>query len=252
MQRFNGKRVALTGAAGGLGSLIAARMRDAGARVTGIDRVASPACFETWIADLSTAKGLTEIGDRLASGHVDILINAAGLQYFGPFELQAAGPMWIGYTVNLVAPAMLARAVVSGMRSRRDGQIVNIGSVMGSINYPYFATYSSAKAGLKGLSEALRRELADAGIDVTHIAPRAVNTAFNTASVRRFLDLVKMKADPPEDVANRIVQAIADRRKILSIGIPERIFAGINAFLPAVVDAGLASQARKARGLFQR
>jgi short-subunit dehydrogenase len=252
MHRLDGKRVALSGAAGGIGSLVAARMRDAGATVIGIDRVASPTCFETWIADLSTADGLADISKRLAEIHVDILINAAGLQYFGPFDEQTADAMWLGYAVNLVAPAMLARSVVPGMRARGDGQIVNLGSVMGSINYPYFASYSSAKAGLKGLSEALRRELSDAGIAVTHIAPRAVNTAFNTASVRRFLDLVKMKADPPEQVADRIVRAIAERRKIVTIGAPERFFAAINALLPGVVDAGLASQARKASGLFQR
>jgi short-subunit dehydrogenase len=250
MHPLDGKRIALTGAAGGIGSLVAARLRGLGAQVLGIDRAESVACAEAWTADLSMREGVARIARDLSAREVDILINAAGLQYFGPIEDQAAEGLWNGYAVNLIAPAQLTAAVVPGMRARGDGQIVNIGSVMGAINYPYFATYSSSKAGLRGLSEALRRELSPQGIAVTHIAPRAVDTAFNGQAVNRFLAAVKMTADAPEQVADRIVAAIADRRALVSIGARERLFAGINAILPRVIDGGLASQARAARALF--
>lgn len=246
-----GKRVVLTGAAGGLGSLVAVRLRVAGATVIGVDRAPCPVCQEAIVADLSSAEGLDILASELAASHVDILVNLAGLQYFGLAEEQGAAGIRLGYAVNLVAPVTLALAVLPQMRARKSGQIVNIGSIMGSINYPHFATYSSAKAGLRGFSEALRREVGALGIDVTYVAPRAARTAFNSAKVREFLELVKMKADEPDDVCGAIVDAIERRRKDVFIGFPERLFVALNGVVPRLIDRGLAAQTTKARQLFQ-
>ncbi len=251
MRRLEGKRIVVTGAAGGIGSLVAALLRVQGAHLTGVDRVDCPPCDETIIADLSTEPGLQALSAALALRHVDILVNIAGVQYFGPIERQDPANILLGYTVNLIAPATLIRAVLPQMQARRSGQIVNIGSVMGSINYPYFATYSSSKAGLKGLSEGLRREIQGFGIDVTHISPRAAKTAFNSAAVNRFMEMTGMTADAPETVALRIVAAIVERRKDVSIGFRERMLIRLNALLPRLIDAGLAPQTLKARQLFQ-
>ena len=251
MSRLEGRRIVLTGAAGGLGGLLAARLRARGAYVTGIDRIASSACDDHLVADLADPEALADLTSTLAERRVDILANVAGLQYFGPFERQGASGIALGYAVNLVAPAALAGAVVPQMIARGDGQIVNIGSVMGAVPYPYFTAYSSAKAGLKGLSQALRRELGGRGIAVTHVAPRAVRTGFNTATIERFMALTKMTADDPATVADRIFRAIERRERDVSIGLPERVFTQLNAMLPGVVDRGLASQVLTARGLFQ-
>lgn len=251
MKRLDGAEIVITGAAGGIGSLVAARLRATGAHLTGIDRVDCPACDETVIADLSNQNGLAELGSVLDSRRVDILINIAGMQYFGPLEKQDPGNIWLGYVVNLVAPATLIRAVLPQMRERGSGHIVNIGSVMGSINYPFFASYSSSKAGLRGLGEGLRRELHGLGIDVTYIAPRAVQTAFNNADVNRFMKLTGMTTDAPERVADRIVKAILGSEKDVSIGFRERIFSQLNAVLPRLIDMGLSSQTLKARQMFQ-
>jgi short-subunit dehydrogenase len=136
------------------------------------------------------------------------------------------------------------------MRARGAGQIVNIGSVLGSIPYPWFAAYSSSKAGLGALSQALRRELAGTGVAVTHVNPRAARTAFNAGDVERFLEMAGMKADEPEWVARRIVEAIETRRPQLNIGRMERIYAALNAIVPAVIDNGLKSQVRRAHAAF--
>lgn len=250
MSPLEGQKIVLTGAAGGLGSLLVSRLRQRGAHVTGIDRVDCTTCDESIVADLSDPAACALLGDRLAARHVDILANVAGLQYFGPLERQSAGRIVLGYAVNLVAPAVLASAVMPQMMVRGDGQIVNIGSVMGSVPYPYFTAYSSAKAGLKGLSQALRRELKGRGVAVTHIAPRAVRTAFNTDAIERFMALAKMKADNPEMVADRIVAAIEQRKHDVSIGLPERIFSQLNAMIPRLIDHGLAGQIKLARSLF--
>lgn len=88
--------------------------------------------------------------------------------------------------------------MVPQMRLRGDGQIVNIGSMMGAVPYPYFTACSSAKAGLKGFSQALRREVAGSGIAVTHVAPRAMRTPLNTEAIQRFMVATKMHADDPD------------------------------------------------------
>ena len=250
MQRLDGTRVVLTGAAGGIGSLVAGQLRGIGAHVTGIDRMDCTVCDETIVGDLASPEGLRTLVAILSERQVDILINSAGVQYFGPAERQSQDSMWMGFAVNLIAPVALSAAVLPQMKARKSGQIVNIGSVLGSINYPYFASYSSSKAGLEGYSEGLRRELHGLGIAVTHFCPRAVNTAFNNDAVNRFLALAGMTADDPAFVADRIVSAIVARKAHASIGFKERIFAAINALLPGVIDTGLAGQTVKARQLF--
>ena len=250
MLLLEGKAIVLTGAAGGIGSLLAARLRASGAQVLGIDRVPCPTCDENIVADISSAEDLAGLSEVLTLRRVDILVNVAGLQYFGPFEDQPPVALRTGYLVNLVAPATLIAAVLPAMRARGSGQIVNIGSVMGTVNYPFFAAYSSAKAGLRGLSEGLRREVKADGVDVTYIAPRAVRTAFNNDAVNAFMVATGMTADDPWIVVERIVKAIVERRKDVSIGGREAFFMRLNALFPRLVDAGLAGQVAKARALF--
>lgn len=248
--RLDGKTVVLTGAAGGLGSLLSRELKSEGAHLVGIDRVDCPDCDETLIADLSDKDGLADLGAALVNRRVDLLVNLAGMQYFGPFERQDPGNIWAGYVVNLIAPATLMRFVLPQMQARGDGQIVNIGSVMGAVNYPHFATYSSSKCGLRGLSEGLRRELGKSPIAITYIAPRAVRTGFNDATVNRFLEVAKMQVDDPALVVRRIAKAIVDRRKEVTLGIAEHIFSRLNGLCPRLIDAGLEGTTAKARALF--
>lgn len=249
--QLDGKTVVLTGAAGGIGSLLSSELRGEGATVIGVDRADCLQCDEAILADLSSRSALAELCETLAARRIDVLVNLAGMQYFGPFERQAPDDLWTGYVVNLIAPAALIRGVLPQMQARGDGQIVNIGSVMGLINFPHFAAYSSAKAGLRGLSEGLRRELRGTGIALTHVSPRAVNTSFNNETVGRFMAIAKMKADSPERVARIMARAIARRRPEVVIGAAERMFVHVNGLFPRIVDAGLASQTAKARTLFE-
>lgn len=250
MQQLDGKRVAITGAAGGLGAPVARLLKEQGAHVTGIDRVECPACDASVITDLSDDGALSALSAGLAASPPDILVNIAGVMRFGLHEEQPIDALALCYRVNLLVPAVLARAVAGPMRARGGGQIVNIGSVLGAIPYPWFAAYSSSKAGLAALSQALRRELAGSGVAVTHINPRAARTPFNNGEVNRFLAITGMKADEPEWVAARIVSAILARRETLSIGMMERVYAALNAIVPRIIDSGLAPQVRKARAEF--
>lgn len=250
---LDGKQIVLTGGSGGIGKLVADRLTAAGAEVTIVDKAAPSTKGLRYIAgDLGSLPGIAAVAAEVSRRSCDILINLAGIQFFGPLEQQEPGHVAASYTVNLIAPVLLTQAVLPGMKSRRSGQIVNVGSIFGSINFAHFATYSSSKAGLRGFSEALRRELKGSGIDVTYIAPRAVKTALNSANVVRFAQVTGMNMDSPETVAAKICAAITSRRKDVYFGFPESLFVRVNSLLPRLVDVALAGNDRQARQLFSQ
>jgi short-subunit dehydrogenase len=250
MRSLEGLKAAVTGAAGGIGAPVTRLLREAGVHVVGIDQGICRDCDTTVFCDLADEKSLQVLIERLTTDPPDILVNIAGVMCFGPHEDQTTARLALCYRVNLVVPAMLAQAVSGQMRARGSGQIVNIGSVLGSIPYPWFAAYSSSKAGLAAFSQALRRELHGSGVDVTHVSPRAVHTAFNRGGVDRFLAITGMKADDPEIVAQRIVAAIRQRKPHVSLGVAEKFYAALNALVPGVIDNGLRPQIAKARAEF--
>ncbi|MCB2109040.1 MAG: SDR family oxidoreductase [Rhodobacteraceae bacterium] len=245
---LSSKSVVLTGGAGGIGQLVSAKLVEYGAHVTIIDPLPPKRPLADYIeGDLGTVAGIGTVRDALAQRPCDILINLAGIQHFGLFESQPPAQIEATYIVNLLAPVLLTHAVLPAMKRRASGQIVNIGSIFGSIAFAHFVTYSSTKAGLRGFSEALRRELKGSGIDVTYIAPRAVKTALNSGPVMQFAKATKMNMDAPETVAGKIVAAIVGRRKDVYIGFPESLFVRVNSLVPRVVDAALSGGDKCAR-----
>jgi len=249
--RFSARHIAITGGSGEMGRRIAGGLIEEGASVTVFDRVPPDGLQARYLAcDLAEPEGLQAAGERLASEPFDTLINLAGVQYFGPIEDEPPAQLARTLAINLLAPIRLTQAVLPGMKARGEGQIVNVGSIFGSINFAHFASYSSSKAGLRAFSQALRREVAGSGVDVTYVAPRAVRTAFNSAKVEQFAALTKMAMDDPGHVANRIVDAIGRRRRDVYLGFPEAFFVRLNAIAPTLVDRALASDDRRVAQLF--
>jgi len=247
---LKGKRIVMTGGTGGIGRFLCQELVNAGAGLTLISqRNRLPFSAELIQANLSDPDELAAACGAAAAVRPDILINLAGLQHFGTLESESLEHLQRAIAVNLLAPIALARAVVPHMRHRRSGHIVNVGSIMASIGCAHFASYSSAKAGLKGFSEALRRELATSGIAVTYIAPRAVGAGMTTPAVRRYARATGMTIDEPLQVARRIASAIAARRKDVYFGFSERLFVTLNALAPRLIDAGVAGKDRKAATL---
>jgi short-subunit dehydrogenase len=130
------------------------------------------------------------------------------------------------------------------MLARGTGKIVNIGSTFGSIGFAWFSAYSASKFALRGFSEALRRELADSGVTVAYIAPRAVKTKLNTAAVYQMAHATGMRMDAPSWVAGRVIRAIRHDRKDVYLGFPESLFVRVNTLLPRLVDMALRKQNR--------
>ncbi|MBU1376382.1 MAG: SDR family NAD(P)-dependent oxidoreductase [Alphaproteobacteria bacterium] len=249
--RFSNQKIAVTGGAGEIGTRIVAQLLAEGAAVTVLDRQAPSRAGAGHIpCDLADPAGLERLAAAMGGSAWDVLINLAGVQYFGPMEGESPDSLRRTLAINLLAPMRLAQAVAPGMRARGCGQIVNIGSIFGSINFAHFASYSSSKAGLRAFSQALRRELAGSGVDVTYIAPRAVKTAFNSPKVVQFAAITKTAMDDPDMVAGRIVDAIAARRTDVYLGFPEAFFVRLNALFPALVDRALAADDRKVSRLF--
>lgn len=249
---LKGKHFIVTGGAGGIGQHLCTKLMAQHARVTVIDRAISlPFAAELLQGDLSTEIGIKSIAAQLATTRVDALINLAGVQYFGLFEQQDPGQLQLHYQINVVAPMLLTQAVIPQMKQRKSGHIINIGSTFASIPFAHFVTYSSAKAGLKAFSEALRRELVDDGITVTYVAPRAVKTKLNNEKVMQLAQLTHMKMDEPEWVAQHIVTAILALHKDVYLGFPEKLFVRLNALLPRLLDKALLKNNRLAASLFK-
>ena len=250
---LKGKHVVITGGAGGIGSLLCRELLEQGAKITVVDREETASMDAVFVrGDLSNLEGVADIVQHLTSKQVDILVNLAGIQYFGPCEEQSPQQTAFLYAVNLLAPVLLTQALLPQMKARRDGQIVNIGSTFGSINFAHFAAYSSSKAGLHGFSEALRREVRADGIAITYIAPRAVNTPLNTKQILEFGRMTKMHMDEPTWVAKQMAMAITERRKDVFLGFPEKLFVRLNAIAPRIVDQALMANDLKAKTLFQQ
>lgn len=249
--RFSGQNIAVTGGAGEIGGRIVEILLHEGANVTVLDRQAPTQPEAGYLeCNLADPTALERLEVAMAQTPWDILINLAGVQYFGPMERETPDSLRSTLAINLLAPIRLAQIVAPGMRARGHGQIVNIGSIFGSINFAHFASYSSSKAGLRAFSQALRRELTGTGVGVTYIAPRAVKTGFNSTQVLQFAALTKMAMDEPGSVASRIVDAVAERKRDVYLGYPEAIFVRLNAIFPALVDRALAAADRRVSQLF--
>lgn len=223
---LEGKKVYITGGTGGIGSPLVEHLRKAGAIVTVYDIN----------KDGDLVGNLENTCAYLKANTPDILINMAGYNVFDYCEDQDLPAI---IALNMMVPVMLSQAVLAGMKARRSGHIVNMGSMTALIPLPHLTGYVTAKAGLRGFSDSLRRELGGSGIAVTHIVPRAVKTPMNTGTRAEINERTGVHYDDPLYVAARIFKAIESREREVRFGWPERFFAFLNANLPRIIDQGL-------------
>jgi uncharacterized protein len=121
------------------------------------------------VAD-AVAQALTEFG------HIDILLNSAGILVSGPVETMASQDLHRMVDVNVLGTLYAIQAVLPSMRQARSGTIVNIGSLAGRRGMPPLGGYSATKFALVGLTEALRVELFGTGIHIALVMPGVVDT----------------------------------------------------------------------------
>lgn len=174
---FTGRRVLVTGAAGGLGSRMARAFHAHGAAVAladrDLERLASLAAelggAERHAFDQADPASVEDLAR--AAEPVDVLLNNAGILHLGPFLDMDPEAIERLIATNLTGPVLLARAVVRGMVERGSGVIVNTASQIAFTGGPERAIYGTAKAGLVQFTRAAAAELAPHGVRVVALAP---------------------------------------------------------------------------------
>jgi len=127
--------------------------------------------------DSSMIKGVQEIID--AEKHIDVLVNNAGYGSYGALEDVPITEAKHQFDVNIFGLARLTQLVLPQMRSQKSGRIINISSIGGKIGEPHGSWYHATKFAVEGLSDSLRTELKQFGIDVVIIEPGAIKTEWN-------------------------------------------------------------------------
>ena len=186
MFNLSGKRVLITGAAGGIGKELSKSFLEVGANIilsgTNINRLQSlkddlnQEC-EVFECDL---KNVDEINNLLnfldGSGGVDVLINNAG-KTEDNLLMRMTDEQWEDIMlINLTSVMRLTRGIIRGMIKKRWGRIINITSIVALTGNPGQSNYVASKSGLTGFSKSLASEVASRGITVNCIAPGFIKT----------------------------------------------------------------------------
>jgi short-subunit dehydrogenase len=246
---LSNRKVLLTGATGGIGTAVAEALAHKGANLllTGRDEEALtalsdkiPGKHQIIVADINSTEGREAITQRCIQGEgIDVLINLAGVLTFQFFEYQTEASIEQVLQTNLISPMLLCNKLIPHLKTQKEAAIVNVGSIFGSIGHPAFTTYCASKFGLRGFTEALRRELADTTIKVFYLAPRATATDLNSSAVTSLNDALGNKTDAPSWVASELIRLLNSDKHQRYLGWPEKLYVHINALFPSLVHNAL-------------
>ncbi|MDP2340657.1 MAG: 3-oxoacyl-ACP reductase FabG [Deltaproteobacteria bacterium] len=217
MRGIQGKRVLITGAAGGIGRATAQRFHEEGARLLLCDlrplestelKPLFPDRMDYVAADIATSAGLAALEAAIKDGGVDVLVNNAGITK-DKSALKLSVEDWDQVlAVNLTAVFRLAQLAARAMKEQgRGGVILNAASVVAHNGNFGQANYVATKAGVIGLTKTLARELGRVNIRVNAVAPG-------------FIDTPMARAVPADHLASLCERTPAGR-----LGKPEEIAA---------------------------
>jgi NAD(P)-dependent dehydrogenase (short-subunit alcohol dehydrogenase family) len=148
-------------------------------------------------SDTSVGHAVDEV--LAEAGRIDVLINNAGIASAGITEAFTADQAKVVFNTNIVGLLRTNRAVLPTMRARGDGLIINIGSILGRVTFPFFGIYGASKFAVEALTDSLRYEVSELGVDVVLVQPSAYPTNMYAA--------MQQPADAPRvadygDIAN--------------------------------------------------
>jgi len=211
---LNGKVVAITGAARGIGKATATALVRKGCRVAVGDLdlgLAEETAAKLGGGTIALALDVTDRGSFEAFvaetehqlGPVDAIINNAGIMPVTPFVAESQASIRRQIDINLLGVITGTQLAIARLEPRGSGYIVNIASQSGKAGIPGIATYSATKHAVVGMSEAVRAELRGSGVEVLCVMPTVVNTELTSGVGQKWVKPVEA-----EDVANAIVDAM--------------------------------------------
>jgi 3-oxoacyl-[acyl-carrier protein] reductase len=225
---LNQARILITGGSSGIGKATAKLLIERGSRVaiSGRDRakltrVAAEIGAISLHYDSSLESDIMAMYAELDRtwGGLDVLINNAGIGFFGPMDEVAWSDFEQIFHTNVFGAALVGREAARRMKAQNKGNIINIASSAGVRGFTNGTIYSSSKFALRGMTECWREELRPFNIRVMLVNPSAVPTAFNVES--REENAQKENMLRPEELAHAIVSALAmdDRGFIPELGV---------------------------------
>lgn len=170
------KVVFITGASSGIGKSIAEYLQNKNYKVYGTSR--NPQNYPNSqvkllaVDVLNSQSILTAVQEIISTeNRIDILINNAGAGITGALEEIPMDEIKKNFDTNLFGPIAVMKAVLPYMRKQKSGLIINITSIAGYMGLPYRSVYSASKGALELITEALRMEVKEFGIQITNVAP---------------------------------------------------------------------------------
>ncbi|XP_031275285.1 short-chain dehydrogenase ptmH-like [Pistacia vera] len=201
--------------------------------------------------DVTSDESVSSAVEKIISkyGHIDILINNAGIGSTGPLAELPLSIVSKAWEINTLGQLRLVQQVVPHMASRRSGSIVNVGSVVGRVPTPWAGSYCASKAAVHAISSTLRLELRPFGINVVIVMPGAIRSNFGSNSIEKlgnndwklykdFKDSIaeRAKASQGGKATDATVFARHVAKKVLSPRPPKQIVFGHMTGLFAVLS----------------
>lgn len=240
--------IVITGASSGIGRALALRASRAGYDVVAIgrnraalDELAERVREEHGrivvdaldVSDPATARAIVALA-RGTFGRIDVLVNNAGQVAVGPLAAQSDEALRAQFGTHVIGPLALVREALPLLRFSH-GHVFMVGSGAGRIPIHGLGAYSPSKAALRSATAILRRELKSEGIAVTYVDPGVVDTAFMTRAGMSGAPARMMAT--PEQVARKIIVAIAKRPRELNAVPWQTAFVALGELFPRITDA---------------
>ena len=230
MMRFAGRTALVTGAAGGIGAVIARMLRAEGARVAVADRdvsaIEAEARLPGDLLDPAYADGLPRAATD-ALGGLDIVVNNAGVITRGAVTETSDADWSLSLGVNVEAPFRICRAAIPIMAAAGGGAIVNTASCWGLRPGPSHAVYCMTKAAIASLTQCMGMDHARQGIRINAVCPNEVNTPMlRSGFARRGFDPDEAVAElgrtvplgriaEPEDIADVVLFLASEQARYI-------------------------------------
>ena len=229
MFSLTGKIALVTGASRGIGKAIAIQLQALGATVVGTATSEQGATKIAEYLGAGSSKGMGLVlnvtsDDSIAAmfdaikeahGGVDILVNNAGITRDNLF-MRMKDDEWSDIIdTNLTSVFKVSKAAIRPMMKKRNGRIINIGSVVGSMGNAGQVNYATAKAGLLGFTKSLAREIASRGITVNTVAPGFIDTDMTQTLTDEqkegiFSQVPANRLGKPEEIASTVAFLASD------------------------------------------